>query len=174
MKKILILVLPILLGMTACKDLLNTESAGDAINPIGVQALSEDNSGKVLEAPGIELLVQQVLVDNGVEAGKDYAMVVNQKQQLKEVKWGDDIYQWPEIDLDRYSLVVGQFYTRNTGYVIARQYIVKGMSKNVLYLEIQNVSEDGLVFCAPKDNLFAALYPKLPDGGLDIKREDNF
>lgn len=173
MKRLLILFVPILIGLASCNGQLK-EGTGEAIEPIGVQDLSEDNSGKVLEAPGIELLVQQIMIDNGVGSGKDYAMVVNQKQQLKGVKWGDDIYQWPEIDLDRYSLVVGQFYTRNTGYVIARQYIVKGMSKNVLYLEIQNVSEDGLVFCAPKDNLFAALYPKLPEGGLDIKREDNF
>lgn len=174
MKKILFLVLPFLIGLTGCMDQLNKEGMGETIDPIGVQGLSEDNSGKVLDALGIELLVQQVLIDNGVEAGKDYAMVVNQKQQLKEVKWGDDICQWPEIDLDCYSLIVGQFYTRNTGYVIARQYILKGMFKNVLYLEIQNVSEDGFVFCAPKDNFFAALYPKLPDRGLEIKREDDF
>lgn len=172
MKRLLILFVPILIGLASCNGQLK-EGTGEAIEPIGVQDLSEDNSGKVLEAPGIELLVQQIMIDNGVGSGKDYAMVVNQKQQLKGVKWGDDIYQWPEIDLDRYSLVVGQFYTRNIGYGIARQYIVKGLFKNMLYLDIQNV-QGGFVFCAPTDNFFAALYPKLPDGGLEIKREDSF
>lgn len=172
MKRLLILFVPILIGLASCNGQLK-EGTGEAIEPIGVQDLSEDNSGKVLEAPGIELLVQQIMIDNGVGSGKDYAMVVNQKQQLKGVKWGDDIYQWPEIDLDRYSLVVGQFYTRNIGYGIARQYIVKGLFKNMLFLDIQNV-QGGFVFCAPTDNFFAALYPKLPDGGLEIKREDSF
>ena len=59
-------------------------------------------------------------------------MVVNDKKMLKDVVVlsntpgkEDHRYQWPEIDFEKYSLVIGHFFTSNIGYCVAKQYIVK-------------------------------------------------
>ena len=162
MKKILLWVIPFLLIFTGCSKI---------IDPIGQQEYAHDPASLLVDVPGIELLVQQVLTENNFKDWKDSALVVNQKELLKEVEgYNGVIYQWPEIDFDHYSLVLGKYHTPHMGnYLIARQYIIKGLSKNVLYLAIQTIP-DRIYFCTPYNNHFAALYPKLPDGGLEVKR----
>ena len=81
----------------------------------------------------------------------------------------DRRYQWPEIDFEKYSLVIGQFYTVMDGYCVSKQYI----AKNTLYFEIGYKYEGGFAYTASANNFFIALYPKLPDGQLEVKRLNN-
>lgn len=183
MKRLLILVILFFIGLTSCSDQLNTnEGEGEIIEPIYSQDLSGDDSDIILmDVPGIEILAKSVLKENGmvdesIDDGfwPDVAMVVNDKEMLKDVVVPsntpgveDHHYQWPEIDFDKYSLIIGQFYTVHTGYSITRQYIVKDLSKNVFYFDIDL---NGGFLCAIKNNYFATLYPKLSDGELEVKR----
>ena len=178
MKRLLLLTVSILIGLTSCSDQLNANGDGEIIEPVSMQELSGDGyASSLLDVPGIEALAQSVLIENGlIEDYSDYtskyfpdvAIIVNQKEMLKEVEYYGEVYQWPEIDLDSYSLVIGHFYTSGIGYCVSRQYIAKGLFKSTLYLEIG--LETGIIYLSAKNNFFTALYPKLPDGKLEIKR----
>ena len=98
-------------------------------------------------------------------------MVVNDKTQLKEIIVAGETMTWPEIDFERYSLVVGKFFTVSYGYKLANQYVTKGMFRTILHLEVEDAGTAHRAYT--KDNYFAAIYPKLPDGQLTIKRENN-
>ena len=146
---------------------------GEMIEPIYSQDTFENESAIMLkDVPGIEILAETVLKDNGIVEEDikdgmyypDVAMIVNQKSLLKEVEYYGNTFLWPEIDFDSYSLVIGQYYTNYTGYMISKQYIIKGSSKYLLYFDIE-----GGDLCATKNNYFATLYPKLPDGKLEVK-----
>ena len=185
MKRLLLLFIPLFIGLAGCSDQLNTnDGEGEIIEPVFSQDLTGDDSSIILmDVPGVQELAKSVLIENGLIedytgiAGyfPDLAMVVNNKEMLKDVVVtsnmagvGDHHYQWPEIDFEKYSIVIGQVFTvfYHFGNIITQQYIVKGSSKYVLYLEIGNLG--GLAAC--KNNYFAALYPKLPDVELEVKR----
>ena len=184
MKKVLLIALPILFCLTGCMDMLN-EDKDEIIEPISLQDSSGENvSGGLLNMswPEIEILAKSVLIEKGYIEDytghfswefPDVAMVVNEKKMLKDVVVlsntpgkEDHRYQWPEIDFEKYSLVIGHFFTSNIGYCVAKQYIVK----NTLYFEIGYKYEGGFVYTSSTNNYFVALYPKLPDGQLEVKR----
>ena len=182
MKRLLILVILFFIGLTSCSDQLNTnEGEGEIIEPIYSQDLSGDDSDIILmDVPGIEILAKSVLKENGmvdesIDDGfwPDVAMVVNDKKKLNDVVVPsntpgveDHRYQWPEIDFEKYSLVICHFFTGYIGYCVSKQYIVK----NTLYFEIGYKYEGGLLYTSSTNNYFAALYPKLPDVELEVKR----
>ena len=160
---------------------------GEMIEPIYSQDTFENESAIMLkDVPGIEILAKAVLIENGLIEDKtgndskyyfdDVAMIVNSKEMLKDVvvpsntSGEEDVhYKWPEIDFEKYSLVIGHFFTGYyalNGFSFTQQYIVKGSSKNVLYLELDIPV---CLFCAISNNFFATLYPKLPDGKLEVK-----
>lgn len=184
MKRLLILVILFFIGLTSCSDQLNTnEGEGEIIEPISSQDLSGDDSAIILmDVPGIEILAKSVLIENGLIEDytgyfswyfPDTAMVVNDKKMLNDVVVPsntpgveDHRYQWPEIDFEKYSLVICHFFTGYIGYCVSKQYIVK----NTLYFEIGYKYEGGLLYTSSTNNYFAALYPKLPDVELEVKR----
>ena len=187
MKRLLILVILFFIGLTSCSDQLNTkEGYEETIEPVNMQDSSGENSttGVLnLSWEEIQILAKSFLIDNGYiedyytgsKYFDDLAIVVNSNEPLTDVLVPssmsgveDRLCQWPEIDFEKYSLVIGQFYTTfyHLGNVFTQHYIVKSSSKYILYVEIGNLG--GLACSA--NNFFAALYPKLPDGELEVKR----
>lgn len=183
MKRVLFFVVPLLVVISGCSDQFNLKE--DKIEPVNI----DDNSGEYpssgflnLSWADIQVLAKSVLADYGLigdtKPFPDVAMIVNSKEKLKEVVIPSNItgvedlrYQWPEIDFEKFSLVIGHFnaaYTAYEGYSFAQQYIVKGSSKNVLYLQVDSLK---FFLCAVSNNYFATLYPKLPDGKLEVKIE---
>ena len=187
MKRVLVLLIPLLVGLASCSDQLNTnEGDEETIVPVNMQDSSgEDSTTGVLNLSWeeIQILAKSFLIENGYiedyytgfKYFDDLAIVVNSNEPLTDVVVPssmsgveDRLCQWPEIDFEKYSLVIGQFYTTflHLSNVITQHYIVKSSSKYILYVEIGNLG--GLACCA--NNFFAALYPKLPDGQLEVKR----
>ena len=187
MKRVLFLIIPLLVGLASCSDQLNTnEGDEETIVPVNMQDSSgEDSTTGVLNLSWeeIQILAKSFLIENGYiedyytgsKYFDDLAIVVNSNEPLTDVVVPssmsgveDRLCQWPEIDFEKYSLVIGQFYTTflHLSNVITQHYIVKSSSKYILYVEIGNLG--GLACCA--NNFFAALYPKLPDGQLEVKR----
>ncbi len=190
MKRLLILVILFFIGLTSCSDQLNTkEGYEETIEPVNMQDSSGENSttGVLnLSWEEIQILAKSFLIENGYiedyytgsKYFDDLAIVVNSNEPLTDVLVPssmsgveDRLCQWPEIDFEKYSLVIGQFYTTfyHLGNVFTQHYIVKSSSKYILYVEIGNLG--GLAYSA--NNFFIALYPKLPDGQLEVKRLNN-
>ena len=191
LKRVLFLIIPLLVGLASCSDQLNTnEGYEETIEPVNMQDSSGENSttGVLnLSWEEIQILAKSFLIDNGYiedyytgsKYFDDLAIVVNSNEPLTDVVVPSSMsgvedrrYQWPEINFEKYSLVIGQFYTTfyHLGNVFTQHYIVKSSSKYILYVEIGNLG--GLAYSA--NNFFAALYPKLPDGQLEVKRLTNF
>ena len=175
MKRLLVLLIPLLVGLVSCSDQLNTNEGdgetGEMVEPVYSQDTFENESAIILmDVPGIKFLVKSVLTEKGIEAVGDSAIIVNKRELLKEGEgYYGEIYQWPEIDFDSYSLVLGQFMTGDqAGYTIAQNYIVRKRSRYELYIEIKSTSERHLAVSTV--NYFVVLYPKLPDGELEVKR----
>lgn len=152
--------------LVCCQDNV-LDNDGQTIDPINVQNHEGVFSYELQIALENDLLIRQVLNKSGSETQEDYAYVINRQRDLQDAKWGDETYCWPEIDFNEYSLVVGQFRTRSHGYGISRQYVRKGLFKYTLHLEIQSFVD--IHNFEPKTNYFASLYPKLPDGRLEVK-----
>ena len=131
MKRLLVLLIPLLVGLVSCSDQLNTNEGdgetGEMVEPVYSQDTFENESAIMLkDVPGIEILAKAVLVENGLIEDKtgngskyyfdDVAMIVNSKEMLKDVvvpsntSGEEDVhYKWPEIDFEKYSLVIGHF-----------------------------------------------------------------
>ena len=190
MKRVLFLIIPLLVGLASCSDQMNTnEGDEETIVPVNMQDSSgEDSTTGVLNLSWeeIQILAKSFLIENGYiedyytgsKYFDDLAIVVNSNEPLTDVVVPSSMsgvedrrYQWPEIDFEKYSLVIGQFYTTfyHLGNVFTQHYIVKSSSKYILYVEIGNLG--GLA--APANNFLAALYPKLPDGQLEVRRLNN-
>ena len=187
MKRLLLLIIPLLIGLVGCSDQLGTEEGKEeTIEPVDMQNMTGDNNlNDILDLSWeeIRVLAKSFLIENGYiedyytgsKYFDDLAIVVNSNEPLTDVLVPssmsgveDRLCQWPEIDFEKYSLVIGQFYTTfyHLGNVFTQHYIVKSSSKYILYVEIGNLG--GLAYSA--NNFFAALYPKLPDGELEVKR----
>ena len=188
MKRLLLLIIPLLIGLVGCSDQLGTEEGKEeTIEPVDMQNMTGDNNlNDILDLSWeeIRVLAKSFLIEKGYiedytgytsKYFDDIAIVANSNEFLTDVVVPssmsgveDRLYQWPEIDFEKYSLVIGQVYTTfyHQGNVITQHYIVKSSSKYILYVEIGNLG--GLA--SPAINYFAALYPKLPDGQLEIKR----
>ena len=106
--------------------------------------------------------------------GYDYALVINSQNQLHDefFEYQGEKYEfhWPEIDFEHYSLVVGCFAAPSSAYYLSNQRIVKKGDKCQLYIEI-SIGE-GAYFI--HDKRFGALYPKLPDGPIEVIRRNNY
>lgn len=74
-------------------------------------------------------------------------------------EYSDKLSKLPEIDFDKYSLVVGRYWMTGMGYTLLDQRAV--VDKTVINLYIKThawVVADALTM-----DYFAAIYPKLPD-----------
>lgn len=157
--------------VSGCSGLFSDMGDGDSMLPVySLEELLEDSYFKTF---GDELapLIDPILSEHGACQWEDFAMVVNDKTQLKEIIVAGETMTWPIIDFERYSLVVGKFFTVSYGYKLANQYVTKGMFRTILHLEVEDAGTAHRAYT--KDNYFAAIYPKLPDGQLTIKRENN-
>ena len=101
------------------------------------------------------------------------AVIINNTSALKDVVSPDgDEWKWPTIDFKGYSLVIGCYEVVHTNISAVNQRIVRKKDGLVLYLELK--SDEGVVgYTFGEVKYFAALYPKLPDLPVEVRRWDN-
>lgn len=142
------------------------------LNPSGLRPV------QVLEGQDISILAGPVFDYYGgvpvSDAGfrGDFAVVVNDKSLLQDVTWGDEVYRWPELDLKRHSLVICRYGVCDPGKKVASQRIKKQIGQNVLLLEI--TQSPGGAIAQPWVYIFAALYPRMTGGPVEVRRWDNY
>lgn len=173
-KLIITLVLPLLL--TGCMN--EFESIFDGNNADAIAPLTKQESGEAApflydDYDSFSRLAGSVLSDAGAPRGDDYAMIINDKSLLKDLVVDEETtLSWPEIDFNKYSLIIGRFCTTSQGYRVENQRVVKKAGNVELYLEIVSSSFGHLE--SPAVYSFGALYPKLPDCPVVIKRWNNY
>lgn len=179
MKKTILLVLVLITSFfTGCnKDLswLFSDNAPGVVSSVDVlpEGFSNDffhsNEFKVLARP---VLTEVFDLPEGnwyrVEEG---AIVINDPAMLQDVysMAMDVTYKWPEIDFEKYSLVLGLVFNPNgdysRAYLLKQQRAVAGIGGVKIYYSFIEVTGDyGVVAEAPTPMIVGALFPKLPDG----------
>lgn len=123
------------------------------------------------------ILVENVLSKSKAETQNgDCAVIINDASLLEDVIIYDapelGPLSWPEIDFRKYSLVVGRWvYTAGNQYLASQKVQTNGLSAT-LVLEIKEYPGAGT--CDVFYRWFGALYPKLPDCRVKIKRINNY
>ena len=84
-----------------------------------------------------------------------YATIINDNRFLQSSSW-------PDIDFNRYTLIIGWFVAPGSGYYINRQRLQIKKDESILYLQINEDHTPGYDShtCALTAFCFAALYPK--------------
>lgn len=189
MKKFIycVALLALTLGLSCCSKMEDVFNGNDknAIAPVAT-TYSEENADVDLLGGLPWYFLQDILDQAGVMnhdhigaldfvAHTTAAIVINDNSIIKDVLAeyeGKIEINVPEIDFDKYSLVVGSCYLVSGTYYLANQRIKNTSSGVKLYLEVcerKDVAGIHAVF----NYYFASLYPKLPSGEVEVVRWDN-
>ena len=178
MKK-LFSILVIIVSLSACTKSDTFESVFDkgnteAIAPIGsANGCTLDVDGRllknVLQKKGYDLCDSGFDATTGTqyEEGDIKAIVINKHSDLPSreealKRWIDLQLHFPEIDFEKFSLVIGaRFATHTLAYRIGDQRIIEENDHLKLYVKLEDFNPNHIIGSAW--DYFATLYPKLPD-----------
>ena len=171
--------------LVSCMTLLLTGCYGDwdyvfNSSDKNIYAPLDINDGEnvnLMQYPHIDNLVISTLAANGLILGFssddliDGAMIINDRSQLKDYVDEDHNYVWPEIDFNKYSLVIGGVFLAHSGFELEQRIVKKG---NVPELYVRLVELNyGLQYISTR--YFASLYPKIGYEGeikVNVQRAD--
>ena len=95
------------------------------------------------------------------------AAIIDNSSQLEHPWLEEHGIKIPDIDFDKYSLVIGRYYTVAGGYECETR-VKRNASGITLYLKVFHGPNAGIATAVY--TYFAELYPKLPDGSIKIMR----
>jgi len=99
------------------------------------------------------------------------AYIINDQERLSTVvtrREDNTVVEWPEIDFDKYSLVIGSVDLARNKVLDSQRLMIKNKAP-VLYVKIKIIKEE-YDPCDTVEWLFAKLYPKVPfDGAITMK-----
>lgn len=99
-----------------------------------------------------------------VNSEKDECYVINTLEGLKSIYNGD--HQIPEIDFEKYTLIIGQHIMSASGYIIEKQEVVLRDNDSVLNIFVNNKYEYKPSLYTPL--YFWGVYPKLYKFNVDV------
>ena len=99
------------------------------------------------------------------------AIVVNTSTLLEDMTVGEQVFKWPEIDFNQYSMVIGSCGIPYGGILAVKQRAVRKTDRIDYYIDLK--SETGGIQ-TPTTCYFAALYPKLPDVKVHVHRHNKY
>lgn len=146
----------------------------DVLTPLDPIEILGDKFGDFFKGGGFSDLAPAVfegLHEEGMipDNVNDFAIVLNDRHFLRDIQIADKTYQWPDIDFNNYSLVVGFWADPGTTWYIKDQRVKKSLIGKVsVYLHF--VKHDGGAFAMPRFRRFGAIYPKLPGGPAEVIR----
>ena len=179
MKKVAILLLASLLLCSCSIEGIFDGSDPRAISPVQVENVIPEWTDYFNSHEG--LIVERLIVENYCEFPDDYYekgsdwspknltnhfVVVNDDSVYDIINpYTNEPINFPKVDFDKYSLVVGWIYTYNTAHDrIKDQRIIKEYNKIQLYLKyFYGAGGD-----ASKLNTHVLLYPKLPNDPVEV------
>lgn len=129
-------------------------SGFDGYDPMGVQ----------------QVLMKHFFKEYYPDLVNDCAVVLNDTQLLKNYQEDGIVYQWPEIDFDKYSLLIGSFTRKGgTDVLLKDQRVVVSDGKATVYLKMY-YPDAGFDDAVKNTRYFCALYTKLPNGMAEVIR----
>jgi hypothetical protein len=103
----------------------------------------------------------------GVHIYENNVCVINSRQELSDIYQGEKAL--PEIDFDKYTLIIGQRVMGCAGYYITKKELLQGEDGLCLNLYIRNdARSDELIPSIAQILPFWGLYPKQPQKVLSV------
>lgn len=93
---------------------------------------------------------------DGMAIQKDMVYIINSQQELADIYIGKK--KLPEIDFDKYTLIIGQQIMPCRGFYVAKKELLADDSGLILNLYAKNDNE--ILPCASQNLYFWGLYPK--------------
>ncbi len=153
-------------GFVACNEPKDSEQneEGTEIQPVSVSEVNaelatflDDNDGMIMGS----------LFDEGkLITGKDSCVMINSEDELPGTDYIDNT-EYPAIDFDAYTLVIGGCFKGDTAWNIAQQSIVVGPKEITMYIQAERPEDMG-GFAIPSIIPFWGLYPKLPNLPISV------
>ncbi len=167
----------ILIGVSCAACEGNTKDS-DLDVPYAVHPLDEENGGQNVGAEikpvpvGKELSevlwknLIEILMSIGYYEGEEDCMMVDSMDEFPKVDFDGNPIQFPHIDFENHTLVVGFYPAWNGGVYIADQNIVIGADEITMTQTLKN--SDGFYNQAAIPKPFWSLYPKLPRKPINV------
>ncbi len=109
---------------------------------------------------------REIMLENSIDPNKDFAIVLNDSHYLHDVEEDGHVIKWPDIDFNKYSLVLGRFFPNSPQWYIKDQRAKVVFGKTKIYLHFVKHGDGVLGITTPVR--IAAIYPKLPEGPAEI------
>lgn len=122
----------------------------------------EQNSQLITELNADTKILSRILSANGVQS---YPYDVDNEKAIIINAPSDLLSGLPEIDFDKYSIVVGQYFLPSSAYSLRDQRILLSNNKITLYLDVK---DEGYGAAYLDMGFFASVYPKMPDMPIEV------
>lgn len=129
-----------------------------------VDLSSKDDFGVFFHSGDFSTLANAVLREYYSDAQVGHAVVLNDARYLKGIEKNGVVYHWPDINFNRYSLLIGEVAAN--GVLLQEQRIIVSDGAVILYLRF--VKNSWTLSYTGESVCFGALYEKVPDGPVEI------
>ena len=129
-----------------------------------VDLSSKDDFGDFFHSGDFSTLANAVLREYYSDAQVGHAVVLNDARYLKGIEKNGVVYHWPDINFNRYSLLIGEVAAN--GVLLQEQRIIVSDGAVILYLRF--VKNSWTLSYTGESVCFGALYEKVPDGPVEI------
>lgn len=170
----IISVITLLLGCSKMEGIFDGSNK-DALAPIvddpSAAAIIKELQGLnfALYNSVVEEMGHSVKSEKGSDSQASFSFVLNDRTHLKDVILENGrVLHWPDIDFEKYSLVLGYYYAPYPWVVSKRQRILVKNNNIELYVE-RSRSASGSSYQFGSTREYACyLYPKLPNLPVEI------
>lgn len=173
MKKYFSLLLTAVLLLTGCTDDFSGIFDGtdkDLIYPINhlENNIPEDlfDNSENFHQDMVLQLAQDVWGDASDSPSKNIAHVINDAAILRDYVTEDKVYKWPEIDFNKYSLVLSKYNIPHGGFYVSEQRAKA--SKNSIDIYIKLSLYTGVHDMWARAQYHISLFPKMKTGPANL------
>ncbi len=158
-------------GFMACNEPVGQgqNEEGTEIQPVPVSELS-DEVAAFFNTGDMEMIVLSFFNDGKLLPGRDGCVMINSVDELPETDDLGNTIEYPAIDFESYTLIMGLSFHGDTAWIITQQSIVVGQEEITMYIQADR--PEGMHGATiPSIIPFWGLYPKLPNLPISVVRK---
>jgi hypothetical protein len=156
-------------GFVACNEPKDPgqKEEGTEIQPVPTGEVSAEVAA-FFQFENLHLIVSSFFDDGKLTLGKDNCVIINSADELPKVDYLGNPIEYPAIDFDYCTLIIGHYAASHGSARLVNQRIFVGSEKITMYISIDETT-GGITTFTPKT--FYGVYPKLPNLPVSVERK---
>ncbi|MDR2968425.1 MAG: hypothetical protein LBV32_02330 [Tannerellaceae bacterium] len=156
-------------AVTACNEPKEPEQDKEKteIRPVPINEVSKEVSD-FFSAVDLIKIAPSIFKDVGFIYATDDCVMINSIDELPKVDNEGSQLEYPAIDFDSNTLIIGHYAASHGGCNLVDQSVFVESKKIIMYISVDE-SNSGITIFPPK--IFYGLYPKLPKLPINIIRK---